>query len=174
MVVKLGRELVEFLERAGMQFKYADGWSDYYDTLPGGEPRGRSLVAQLFDINELDEWKNRLSMYPGVHMPMGSEEYPTLFLAKRTWAGKRMALRLMWRMLRAKLRGQDLRANGAAIQGRMLQIALREELPIWTEAPVRDFIVENGRVTGIRVLRCGREVNIEARDGVLFTAGRFS
>src|ERR1700722_4619319 len=167
-------ELTDFLEAAGMKFRYADGWSDYYDTLPGGEPRGRSLVAKLFDINELGEWKDRLSMYPGAHMPMGSEEYPTLFLAKRTWAGKRMALKLAWRMLNSKLRGQDLRANGAAIQGRMLQIALREELPIWTEAPVRDFIVENGRVAGIRVLRGGREINVEARDGVLINAGGFS
>jgi 3-oxosteroid 1-dehydrogenase len=167
-------ELVNFLESAGMQFRYADGWPDYYDTLPGGEPRGRSLVAKLFDINELGEWKDKLSMYPGAHMPMGSEEYPTLFLAKRTWAGKRMALKLAWRMLSSKLRRQDLRSNGAAIQGRMLQIALREKLPLWTEAPVRDFIVENGRVAGIRVARGGREINVQARDGVLINAGGFS
>jgi 3-oxosteroid 1-dehydrogenase len=167
-------ELVNFLESAGMQFRYADGWPDYYDTLPGGEPRGRSLVAKLFDINELGDWKDKLSMYPGGHMPMGSEEYPTLFLAKRTWAGKRMALKLAWRMLSSKWRGRDLRANGAAIQGRMLQIALREQLPIWIEAPVRDFIVENGRVAGIRVLRDGREINVQARDGVLINAGGFS
>jgi 3-oxosteroid 1-dehydrogenase len=56
----------------------------------------------------------------------------------------------------------------------MLQIALREKLPIWTEAPVRDFIVENGRVAGVRVLRGGREINVEARDGVLINAGGFS
>ena len=167
-------ELVNFLESAGMQFRYADGWPDYYDTLPGGEPRGRSLVAKLFDINELGDWKDKLSMYPGGHMPMGSEEYPTLFLAKRTWAGKRMALKLAWRMLSSKWRGRDLRANGAAIQGRMLQIALREQLPIWIEAPVRDFVVENGRVAGIRVLRDGREINVQARDGVLINAGGFS
>ena len=172
--LKTSPDLVNFLESAGMQFRYADGWPDYYDTLPGGEPRGRSLVANLFDINELGEWKDKLSMYPGAHMPMGSEEYPTLFLAKRTWAGKRMALKLAWRMLSSKLRGQDLRANGAALQGRMLQIALREKLPIWTEAPVRDFIVENGRVAGVRVLRGGREINVEARDGVLINAGGFS
>lgn len=169
-----GPEMVEFLERAGMQFKYADGWSDYYDTLPGGEPRGRSLVAPLFDINELGEWKSRLSMYPGRHMPMGSEEYPTLFLAKRTWAGKRMALRLAARMLYAKLTGKDLRANGAAIQGRMLQIALREQLPIWVETPVRDLVVENGRVTGVIAERNGRTVRVRATDGVLINSGGFS
>jgi 3-oxosteroid 1-dehydrogenase len=172
--LRTGPEMVEFLERAGMQFKYADGWSDYYDTLPGGEPRGRSLVAALFDINQLGEWKSRLSMYPGVHMPMGSQEYPTLFLAKRTWAGKLMALRLMGRMLRTKLTGQDLRANGAAIQGRMLQIALREQLPIWTDSPVRDFVVEGGRVSGVIAVHNGREVRVRATDGVLLNSGGFS
>ncbi len=167
-------ELTDFLEAAGMKFRYADGWSDYYDTLPGGEPRGRSLVADLFDINRLSGWKDKLSMYPGIHMPMGSEDFPTLFLAKRTWAGKRMALRLALRMLGAKLRGQDLRANGAAIQGRMLEIALREGLPIWTEAPVQDFIMEGERVAGVRALRNGREINVQARCGVLINAGGFS
>src|SRR5579884_573534 len=92
--LETGPDMVAFLERAGMAFHYADGWSDYYDELPGGEPRGRSLMARLFDINELGDWKSRLSMYRGRQMPMGSDEYPTLFLAKRTWAGKRMALRL--------------------------------------------------------------------------------
>jgi len=172
--LKTSPELVRFLETAGMRFRYADGWSDYYDTLPGGEPRGRSLVAELFDINLLGPWKDKLSMYPGMHMPMGSEEYPTLFLAKRTWAGKRMALRLAWRILCMKLRGQDLRANGAAIQGRMLGIALREGLDIWTEAPVLDYVVEGGRVVGVRVRYNGREINVQARDGVLINAGGFS
>src|SRR5581483_10314622 len=172
--LETGPEMVSFLEKAGMAFQYADGWSDYYDELPGGEPRGRSLVAPLFDINELGDWKDRLSMYRGRHMPMGSHEYPTLFLAGRTWAGKRMALRLMGRMLYARLTGKDLRANGAAIQGRMLQIALREQLPIWTESPVKDLVVENGRVTGVIAVHNGRERRVRALDGVLINAGGFS
>jgi 3-oxosteroid 1-dehydrogenase len=172
--LRAGPEMVEFLERQGMAFKYADGWSDYYDDRPGGEARGRSLVPELFDINKLGDWKSRLSMYPGIQMPMGSEEYPTLFLAKRTGAGKLMGLRLMWRMLTAKLLGRDLRANGAALQGRMLQMALREQLPIWTDSPVRELIVEQGRVVGAVVMRAGRETRVRALGGVLLNAGGFS
>jgi len=172
--LRTGPEMVEFLERQGMAFQYADGWSDYYDEKPGGQPRGRSLVAPLFDINELGEWKDRLSMYPGVHLPMGSQDFPTLFLAKRSWAGKLMALRLVGRILRAKLTGRDLRANGAAIQGRMLQIALREQLPIWTDSPVRELIVEKSRVAGVVAVRDGRTVRVRATGGVLINAGGFS
>ncbi len=172
--LRSGPEMIEFLEREGMQFKYADGWPDYYDDRPGGEPRGRSLVAKLFNINELGDWKPRLAMYPGIHMPMGSEEYPTLFLAKRTMAGKLMALALVGRLLKAKLLRRDVRANGAAIQGRMLQLALRAGIPIWTDTPVTELLVESGRVVGVLARREGREVRIRARDGVLINAGGFS
>ena len=172
--LRTGPQMIEFLERQGMKFKYADGWSDYYDDRPGGEARGRSLVAQLFDINELGEWRDRLSMYPGFGLPMGSEEFPTLLLAKRTWAGKRMALRLMGRLLVAKLSGKQLRGSGAAIQGRMLQLALREGLPIWPDTPVQDLVLEEGRVAGVLASRGGRSVRIRALQGVLINSGGFS
>ena len=170
-----GPEMVTFLERHGMAFEYADGWPDYYDDLPGGEPRGRSLVARLFDVNELGDWATKLSRYPGFPLPMNSNEFPELFLVKRTWSGKKAAAKLVGRTLfYQKLRGKQLLGGGAAIQGRMLQIALRENLPIWTEAPVRDFVVENGRVTGVIAQRQGREIRVRALDGVLINAGGFS
>ena len=82
--LRTGPKMAEFLEQQGMEFVYADGWSDYYDTLPGGEPRGRSLLAKLFDVKELGEWAPRLSRYKGPSMPANSDEYPQLFLMKRT------------------------------------------------------------------------------------------
>jgi 3-oxosteroid 1-dehydrogenase len=172
--LRTGPKMAEFLEQQGMQFVYADGWSDYYDTLPGGEPRGRSLLAKLFDVKELGEWAPRLSRYKGPSMPANSDEYPQLFLMKRTWGGKRKAMQLGGRMLYQKITGKELVANGAAIQGRMLQMALRANVPIWTDTPVREFIVEDGRVTGIVAVRSGREMRIQAREGVLLNTGGFS
>jgi len=55
MFLKVGPELVEFLERAGMQFKYADGWPDYYDTLPGGEPHILDPIKTWTDKAEFDK-----------------------------------------------------------------------------------------------------------------------
>ena len=172
--LRTGPPMVEFLERHGMAFEYADGWSDYYDELPGGEPRGRSLVARLFNIKELGEWATKLSRYPGFPLPMNANEFPDLLLVKRTWAGKRAAARLAGRMLYQKLTGKELVGTGAAIQGRMLQIALREQLPIWTETPVKDFVVENDRVIGVIAQQGGREIRIRALDGVLINVGGFS
>ena len=172
--IRTGPKMVEFLERNGMKFVYADGWSDYYDELPGGEARGRSLLAELFDTRELGAWEGKLSRYKGFNLPVPTDQFPTLMLAKRTWAGKKAALALVARMIKGKLTGARLAGAGAAIQGRMLQIALREQLPIWTESPLVQLVVEDGRVSGVAVRRADRLVRVRARDGVLMNVGGFS
>jgi len=173
--LKTGPKMIEFLEDNGMQMYRPEGWSDYYDDLPGGEPRSRSIMAKLFNIKELGAWENRLALYePGAAVPMGSDEFTTLFLMKRGWAGKFKMLKLVWTMIKSKLLGRRMVANGGAIQGRMLQIALREQLPIFPETPVKDFIVENGRVVGVIAEHQGKTVEVRARDGVLINAGGFS
>ncbi|CAN7489761.1 FAD-binding protein [Variovorax sp. LjRoot84] len=169
-----GPKMVEFLEGQGMRFVYADGWSDYYDELPGGEPRGRSLLAELFDTRELGEWESKLSRYKGFSLPLPTDQFPSLMLAKRTWGGKKTALSMVGRMLKAKLTGRRLAGAGAAIQGRMLQIALREQLPIWTDSALAQFVLDGDRVVGVAVQRDGRLVRVQARDGVLMNVGGFS
>ncbi|MFL6700022.1 MAG: FAD-binding protein [Vitreoscilla sp.] len=172
--IRTGPKMVDFLEREGMKFVYADGWSDYYDELPGGEPRGRSLLAELFDTRELGAWEPKLSRYKGFNLPVPTDQFPALMLAKHTWGGRKAALALVGRMIKGKLTGARLAGAGAAIQGRMLQIALREQLPIWTESPLAELIVEGGRVTGVAVRRAGAMVRVQAREGVLLNVGGFS
>ena len=169
-----GPKMVEFLEDQGMKFVYADGWSDYYDELPGGEPRGRSLLAELFDTRELGEWESKLSRYKGFSLPLPTDQFPSLMRATRTWRGKTPALSMGGRMLKATLPGRRLAGAGAAIQGRMLQIALREQLPIWTGSALAQFIVDGDRVAGVAVQRGGRLVRVQARHGVLMNVGGFS
>ena len=172
--IRTGPKMIEFLERQGMKFVYADGWSDYYDELPGGEPRGRSLLAELFDTRELGAWEGKLSRYKGFNLPVPTDQFPALMLAKRTWGGKKAAMALVGRIIKGKLTGARLAGAGAAIQGRMLQIALREQLPIWTESPLVELIVEDGRVQGVTVRRAGKLVRVRAREGVLLNVGGFS
>jgi 3-oxosteroid 1-dehydrogenase len=173
-----GPRMVDFLERQGMKFVYADGWSDYYDDRPGGEPRGRSLLAELFDMRQLGEWEPRLSRYKGFGLPVPSDQFMDLMLVKRTWRGKLRALQLALRVLKGKLTGQRLAGAGAAIQGRMLQLALREKLPIWIDTPVTQLVTEGDpgceRVTGVVATRNGRAVRVQARAGVLMNTGGFS
>jgi 3-oxosteroid 1-dehydrogenase len=166
--------MVSYLEGKGMRFERADGFSDYYDELPGGETRGRALVGKLFDINELGEWKDRLSVYPGQPLRFSAADLPHLLLVTRTWSARRAAARLAARMLRDALLRRDMRGAGGAIQGRMLQIALRQAIPIRPKTPVVGFMVQDGRVTGVEVESDGHRKRIGARRGVLINAGGFA
>src|SRR3984885_5221943 len=169
-----GPDVVDFLEGEGMRFARAEGWSDYHDELPGGMARGRGLVAPLFDLNELGAWRQRLSVYGAWPLPMNSAEFNDLMLAKRTWRGRRMALTLALRMLAQKLTGSAYRGSGAALQGRLLQIALRHNIPILTGTEVTGLRMDGNRVRGIDAQHNGRQLEITARCGVLLNAGGFA
>ncbi len=80
----------------------------------------------------------------------------------------------MLRTAAARVRGQDLLTNGASLIAQLLEIALAEGIPVWTEAPVDELVVEDGRVVGVRTVRDGTPVMVRARQGVLLSAGGFA
>jgi 3-oxosteroid 1-dehydrogenase len=174
MFLRTGPKMVEYLQSKGMKFVRGEGWSDYHDELPGGCPEGRSLLVELFDANQLGpEWNAKLRRGP-FDIPIRGTESRRLQLMKRGLPGVRAAMTLGFRMLRMKLTGKQLVGMGAAIQGRMLQMALQHGVDIRVESPVTGLIEENGRIAGVVTTRNGGPWRIEARDGVLINAGGFS
>jgi len=174
--LKAAPRMIEFLRGLGLKVRRPiDDWPDYYDEAPGGLPQGRSLVPESLNLNDLGEWKNHLSVYPPTTgLPLGPEEFPTLFLMKRTWAGKLRAAKFGLLMMRDKLTKRVTVASGGAIQGRMLQIALREGVELQINTAAKRSIMEDGRVVGVVVDHGGREVEVRARDAVLVNVGGFS
>jgi 3-oxosteroid 1-dehydrogenase len=168
-----GPRMLADLESDGMEFVQAEGYSDYHEgENPGGVARSRSITGALFNANRLGAWKKKLrpSFAP---VPMLMHEAPALGLNARTWASKLAFLRVAAR-LGLKSFGIDLYGTGSAIQGRLLEIALRHKVPIMLETAFTDFVVENGRVTGIVAQHEGKPLRIAAKDGVLINAGGFS
>ena len=85
-----------------------------------------------------------------------------------------VAARVVIRTYGAKARRQALLTNGASLIGQMLRAALDRGIPVWTEAPLDDLVVEDGRVVGVRTVRDGKPVAVRARHGVLISAGGFA
>src|ERR1700722_6232507 len=52
--------MIDFLISQGIRLRRLPSWPDYHDELPGSSVPGRTVVAELFDINELGEWKAKL------------------------------------------------------------------------------------------------------------------
>lgn len=174
MFLKEGPKAIRFLLEQGVKFILVF-WPDYYTELPGAHEYGRSLMCELFDINELGEWKDKVGSFYGFPpLPVNSWEFVNLTLAKRTFKGKAAALRLAARMSWDKLTGQRRVGSGNALQGRMLQVALREQIPIRLSTAMTELIVEGQRVTGVKTKGADGERLIEARHGVLLNTGGFS
>ncbi|HTV96176.1 MAG TPA: FAD-binding protein [Steroidobacteraceae bacterium] len=165
--------MIRTLEAQGMRYLRCPGYSDYYDTLPGGKSSGRSLQAELFDVNRLGSWKSRLRM-PYVPLPIRTSEGTRMQNLGVAFSGKAMFARVGGRIAWAKLTGKTLYGSGGALQGRMLEIALRLGVDIWTEAALSGLDLRNGRIEGVHVNHAGRELTIAARRGVLIAAGGFS
>ena len=173
--IRHGPEAISFLEAQGMKFLRAEGWSDYQDELPGGKARGRGLIAPLFDLHTLREWRERLSTHPNFELPVLSSEMAPLTLAAKSWEGKRIAMRVGARLLMRKLTGSDFRGAGAALQGRQLKLALDRDIPILTETAFREFVTDaDGRVTGVIADQNGAPLTVTAKRGVLMNCGGFA
>jgi 3-oxosteroid 1-dehydrogenase len=186
--------MVDFLVSQGIELTRVGEWPDYYDELPGGSVPGRTVVAELFDANELGAWKQRLrpsfivapvSLMPAplgkmmqsagiLFLPATLEEMMDLASINRSWRVKLLAVRVAMRGIAARLTGKQWIAGGAALQGRMLQASLRTGVDIRTESPVRELIVEGGAVRGVLTVKNGRPWRVGARLGVLVNAGGFA
>jgi 3-oxosteroid 1-dehydrogenase len=48
-----GPRMVDFLVSHGIKLGRVSYWPDYYDERPGGSKEGRTVIADIFDTNEL-------------------------------------------------------------------------------------------------------------------------
>jgi len=170
--LRTGPETIAFLEDHGMALVHAEGYSDYHEgEYPGGVARSRSIVAKPFNRNELGAWKDRFRCRPG--LPVMMHEIAQLTLNGATLKSKIAMVKVGLRIAQKAI-GRDIVGMGGAIQGRLLQIALREGLDIWLDSGLVEFIIEGDRVVGGVVERNGERIRVRARDGVLINAGGFS
>jgi 3-oxosteroid 1-dehydrogenase len=170
-----GPAMLQFLGSQGVKLTRARYWPDYYDDRPGGSADGRTVVAELFNVNELGAWKAKLRpSFIKAPVPATLEEMMELPSLKRSWAVKFLLLKLVLRGVLAKLTGKEWVAGGAALQGRMLQAALREGTEIRPDSPVSELIMEGNIVKGVVTVKDGRPWRVAGRLGVLVNAGGFA
>ena len=168
-----GTRMVDFLVDQGIKLTRVSYWPDYYDEAPGGSEQGRTVVAELFNVNELGEWKDKLR--PNfMNMMSTLDEMLKLRFIKKSWESKRIAVRFMTRTIFAKLTGKHYVTAGAALQGRMFQAAIKAGVEFRTEAAVKELIVENGAVKGVVAMIDGEPRRFGTRLGVLVNAGGFA
>ena len=171
--IREATKMVDFLVDRGIELERSPRWPDYYDDRDGGSAPGRTVVAKLFDVNQLGPWKDKLRANKFV-VPVIIHEAVLLPLVKVSWPAKWVAAKMVLRGLYAKLTGKHYVTAGAALQGRMLQAALRAGTEIRTDAPVREIVLDGNRVTGVAIDTPQGQRRIGAKLGVLLNAGGFA
>ncbi len=172
-------KMIDFLEGLSkhLQFVWKPGYPDYYPDLPGATALGCTVNVEPIDLRRLGEDEKTLIAPPAL-APRGSylgpKELKDFYTIRQSWRGKRILLRLLWRMIRARITGERIVAIGQSLAAR-LRLALRErDVPLWLNSPMTGLITaDNGAVIGVEIEREGRVRTIRARRGVLLATGGF-
>ncbi len=165
-------KMLDFLVEQGIKLRRIPSWPDYYK-VPGESVAGRTVVSELFDLNQLGEWKKKLR--PGfLPLPINLDEAFQMPLMKRSASAKKVLFKVIGRVLLGILTGKKKTTAGQALQGQMLLAATKAGVEIRTNAKVKQLVVENDRVAGVIVDNNGNDVRIDAKLGVLINAGGFA
>jgi succinate dehydrogenase/fumarate reductase flavoprotein subunit len=149
-----------------LRFKALARYPDYHPEFPGGKPGGRSLDPGLFDANELGPWKKSLRRSPVFGMT-------AMTVAEATdWGVFSKPLKLPFKLLGERY-AKGLVCYGGALAGQLLKALLERGLEPRLEHVARDLVVEEGRVTGVRVEHKGQELFVRGRRGVVLACGGF-
>ena len=168
-------------QNSHVRYAVADKYPDYYPHLPGALPGGRTLDPELFDTSLLAE------ELPNLRKPSPS----TLLMGRIAWTARdahtAMARSFGWQWLIFKLMARykldfkwrrkskyDRRAAlGSSLVASLRRSLMDRNVPLWLNSDFQDVLVEQGRVSGIKVLTGGKVLELTARRGVIFGSGGF-
>jgi 3-oxosteroid 1-dehydrogenase len=172
-----GPEALQFVrDHSAADFMWVPEYSDYYPEAPGGRAIGRSVEPRPVDGRIIGDELSRLHP-PYAKAPAGmvvtQADYRWMSLAMRTLKGPLTTLRiLLGRMVNLVLR-RPMYAMGQALMIGLRKGLLDAGVPIWYESELTELVLDEGRVTGVRLLRDGQTVDVRARHGVALASGGF-
>jgi 3-oxosteroid 1-dehydrogenase len=172
-------QMMEFLENRSpwFEFVWKPGYADYYPELPGGSEQGSTINVPPIDLRKLGE-DEQLLLTPLALAPrgiwLGPKELRSFYQVRQSWAGKAVLVKLVWRMMRARVFGERMAAIGQSLAAR-LRLAMKDRgVPLWLNSPMTQLLTSpDGTVTGAVVVKDGKPQRIQARRGVVLATGGF-
>ena len=172
-----GPVMLDFvLANTPLRLDWVPGYSDYYPEAPGGIASGRSLEPRLFDARKLGTELGQLNP-PYLPAPAGvtvtQANYRWLSLGTSHPRAILTTIRVAGRTVRNKATGRKMLSLGQALSGGLRAGLAQANVPVWLSTPMTGLEIEEGQVTGVRVVREGAPVLIRAALGVLLATGGF-
>jgi 3-oxosteroid 1-dehydrogenase len=176
------REMLLFMmQHSHVHFSALPKYMDYYETLPGYKPGGRSMDNAPISLRRLgaDAGSIRLGHYDGLLLPFNLTVEEGVRLQAMDAGAYLTGLRLLLRYLldipgRLQRQRDNRLTLGPALVAR-LRLSLQDrKIPLWLNTPLQELIEDDGRICGALVKREGKTQVIRARRGVLLATGGFS
>jgi len=176
-----GPRMVEFFERETALKFVPTLYPDYHPDAPGGAAVGRSILAAPYDIRGLGADMARLKpplrtiTFIGMMFNSSNADLKHFFQATRSLTSfAYVARRLMTHVKELALYRRGIHVtSGNALAARLAKSALDLGIPIVTDCPAREVLMENGRAVGLRVEHEGQNLELRARHGVVLACGGF-
>jgi 3-oxosteroid 1-dehydrogenase len=159
-----------------VDFAWVPGYSDYYPEAPGGLAQGRSVEPVPLDGRALGTELDHLNP-PYLPSPDGvtvtQADYRWLSLGPRHPRAILASARIFGRLARTRVLRHRMLSMGQALAAGLRAGLMAKDVPVWLDTPMTGLDIEDGRVTGVRVIRDGQPALIRARLGVVLAAGGF-
>lgn len=172
-----GPEVMDFIrEQTRVRFTWVPHYSDYLPESPGGRTRGRSVEPIPMDARFLGEELEHLHppyTKAPVNLIVTQADFRKISLGLRTVKGPLTMFRVMFNRIISMIRGRKMYAMGNALAIGLRQGLIEAGVRVEYETELLDLMVEDGRVTGVKVLRDGVEHTIRATHGVILGSGGF-
>ncbi|MCW2513169.1 MAG: 3-ketosteroid-delta-dehydrogenase, partial [Mycobacterium sp.] len=171
--------MMDFLEKLSpwLEFVWKPGYADYYPELPGGSELGSTINVPPIDLRTLADEEHNL-LVPLALAPrgiwLGPKELRSFYQVRQSWSGKGVLVKLVWRMVRARVFGDRMAAIGQSLAAR-LRLAMKDlGIPLWLDAPMTQLLTnDDGSVIGAVVVKDGTPQRIGASRGVIAATGGF-
>jgi succinate dehydrogenase/fumarate reductase flavoprotein subunit len=179
--IENGPRMVDFFERETQMQFIPTLYPDYHPTVPGGADIGRSILAAPYDIRALGKDMGRLKpplktiTFIGMMFNSSNADLKHFFRATKSltsffYVARRLANHLKELLL---YRRAVQVTSGNALVARLAKSALELGIPILTDTPVKQVLMEAERVVGVLAAGLGGEQRITARHSVVLATGGF-
>jgi len=182
MYIRTAPAMIDYLGQIGVPYSQVEKYPDYYPSMPGWKPGGRTMDCAPFDGRALGDHLQHLRQ-----MPPASKAFGRINLSI-TEASKLQAVAKGWQKIAAgsvvryaldigaRLRGgRDRRlCMGEALVGRLFVAVQARKIEFRMNASVSGLAYEAGRVCGVITQEKGGKTRLHtARKGVIVAAGGF-
>ncbi|MBS0391820.1 MAG: FAD-dependent oxidoreductase [Proteobacteria bacterium] len=180
--VETARHMARYLAEIGVPYRCVPSYADYYPTLEGAMPGGRTMDPMDFNAGRLGPQDLELlrPTCPGqlIFGRMHINAFEARSLLARERKGKFVLMWIMARYFldypwRKKTRRDRRLTGGQALLGGLFAALRKRGITLWLDTPMQSLVEEGGRVTGVVVRRNGQDVAVSARRAVVLGAGGF-